>query len=82
MSAKSNSSEDKVKKNKIAKIPENLDNLNVNEGKSFLKICKKISKINFKNMNLQFSDGSNKLGKSMFCISNYVHNFQLIFQKK
>ena len=81
MSAKNTSSENEVKKNKIAKIKENLSIFKVNEGKSFLKFCKQLSELSFKNRNLQFSEGSNKLGKSIICISNYnfhVYNVQII----
>ena len=81
MFAKSNSSENEVKKNKFAKMKENLSIFKVNEGKSFLKFCKQISELNFKNKNSQFSEGSNKLGKSMLCISNYnfhMHSVQVI----
>ena len=62
MSAKNTSSENEVKKNKIAKIKENLSIFKVNEGKSFLKFCKQTSEISFKNRNVQFSKGSIKLG--------------------
>ena len=81
MPAKSSSSENEVKKNKIAKTKENLSIFKVNEGKSFLKSCKQISELSFKNRNLKFSEGFNKLGKSMLCISIYnfhVHSVQII----
>ena len=81
MPAKSSSSENEVKKNKIAKTKENLSLFKVNEGKSFLKSCKQISELSFKSRNVQFSEGYNKLGKSMLCVKNsyfYVHSVQII----
>ena len=81
MSAKSISSENEVKKNKIAKIKENLSIFMLNESKSFLKFCKQISELSFESRNVQFSEGYNKLGKSMLCVKNsyfYVHSVQII----
>ena len=63
MCAKFNSSENGVKKNKIATNQEGLNIFNVDEDKSFLKFCKQISKVNFKRKNLQIFEVSKKLGK-------------------
>ena len=63
MCAKFNSSENGVKKNKIATNQEDLNIFNVDEDKSFLKFCKQISKVNFKRKNLQIFEVSKKLGK-------------------
>ena len=63
MFSKFNSSENGVKLNKIAKIQESFSNFNVDENKTFLKICKQISELNFQRKALQISDASNKLGK-------------------
>ena len=65
MSAKINSSEIDVNKNKTATIRENFSFYNVDEPKSFLKFCKQTSEVNFQSKNLQISDGSNKFGKSV-----------------
>ena len=63
MCAKLNSSENGVKKNKIAKNQESLSIFNVEEDKSFLKFCKQISEVNFISKNLQIFEASKKLGK-------------------
>ena len=63
MCAKLNSSENGVKKNKIAKHQESLSIFNFEEDKSFLKLCKQISEVNFKRKKLQISEASKNLGK-------------------
>ena len=63
MFAKFNLSENGVKINKIAKNKGNLNNINVDEEKSFPKFCMQISEVNFKSKNLQISETSKKLGK-------------------
>ena len=63
MCAKLNSSENGLKKNKIAKNQESLSIFNVDEEKSFLKFCKQISEVSFKRKNLQIFEASKKLGK-------------------
>ena len=63
MCAKLNSSENGVKKNKIAKNQESLSIFYVDENKSFLKFCKQIAEVNFKRKKLQISEASKKLGK-------------------
>ena len=63
MFAKLNSSENRVKINKIAKNQESLSIFNVDEDKSFLKFCMQISEVNFKRKNLQFSETSKNLSK-------------------
>ena len=76
MSAKISSSENDANKNKTANIQETFSIFNVDEHKSFLKFCKQISEVNFQSKVLKISDGSNKFGKSVFCVSNnilYVH---------
>ena len=71
MSAKINSCENDANKNKTANIQETLSIFNVDEHKYFLKFCKQTSEDNFKSKYVQISDGSNKLGKSVFCVSIY-----------
>ena len=81
MSAKINSSENDANENKTAKIQETFSIFNVDEHKHFLKFCKQTSEVNFKSKNLQTSNGSNKFGKSVLCVSNntfYLHSFLLI----
>ena len=81
MSAKINSSEIDVNKNKTATIRESCSIYNVDEPKSFQKFCKQTSEVNFQSRNLQISDGSNKFGKSVLCLSNntlYVQSVLLI----
>ena len=85
MSAKINSSEIDVNKNKTANIQENFSIFNVDERKSFPKFCKQTSEVNFQSKNLQISGGSNKFGKSVFCLSNnilYGHSVLLIILKR
>lgn len=65
MSAKTNSCENDVKKMCI---------FNDDENKSFPKICKNNSEIDFQSNNFQVSDGSNKSGKSMLCVSKNIFN--------
>ena len=84
MCEKLNSSENSVKKNKIAKNQRNLNIFNVDEDKSFLTFCKQISEVNFKSKNKEISEDSTKLGKSVLCVSKnikYVHYVLLITQK-
>ena len=81
MCAKLNSSENGVKKNKIAKNQESLNIFNVDEDKSFLTFCKQISEVNFQSRNIKISEYSTKLGKSVLCVSKnikYVHYVLLI----
>ena len=81
MCEKLNSSENSVKKNKIAKNQRNLNIFNVDEDKSFLTFCKQISEVNFQSKNKKFSEDSTKLGKSVLCVSKnikYVHYVLLI----
>ena len=70
MCAKLNSSENGVKKNKIAKNQESMSTFNVEEDKSFLKFCKQISEVNFKSKNLQISEASKNLGKWYLSVNN------------
>ena len=62
----------RFKKNKIAKNQENLSIFNIDEHKSFPKFCKQNYEVKFKNKNLQISDGFNKFGKSMLCVTNSI----------
>ena len=81
MSAKINSSEIDVNKNKTANIQENFSIFNVDERKSFPKFCKQTSEVNFQSKNRQIYDCTNKFGKSVFFLSNnilYVQSFLLL----
>ena len=70
MSAEINSNGNDMNKNKTANIQKKLSITNVDEHKNFLSFCKQTSEVNFQSKNLQISDGSNKFGKSVLCLSN------------
>ena len=63
MFAKFNSRKNGVNISKIAKNQESLSIFNVDKDKSFPKVCKQISEINFQSKSLKISEASKKLGK-------------------
>ena len=79
MSAKINSSEIDVNKNKTATIRENFSIYNVDERKSFQKFCKETSGVNFQSRNLQISDGSYKFGKLVFVLVTIFYMYIVFY---
>ena len=80
MSKKISLSRSDVMNSKVAKIERTLYKFNFNKHRSYLKLCKQNSELNFQNKNLQVYDSSNKMGKSMLCDSNkifYLYNVKL-----
>ena len=70
MSAKVSLSGNDVKNSGMANIKENLKTFSVDGHKSFVKIWKQISEVNFQNKNLRISNYPNKFGKLMFCVKD------------
>ena len=80
MFAKNNLTGPGVKKIKIAKYQGKFSIFNIDEHKSFPKICKQNYEFKLKSKNLQVSDCFNKLGKSILLERNdmlYVLKFLL-----
>lgn len=69
MSAKISSSGNDVKNSEIANIKENLKTSNFDDHKSFVKVWKQISEINFQKKSLRISSYPNKFGKFMFVLN-------------
>ena len=59
-----------VKNSQVAKIEETLNEFNDDENRSYLKLCKQNSAVNFQSKKLQIFNSSNKMGKSMLLVSN------------
>ena len=70
MSEKISLSKNYVKNSQVAKIKEALNEFNDDKNRSYLKLCKQNSKVNFQSKKLQIFNSSNKMGKSILCISN------------
>ena len=49
-----------------------LNDFNVDELRSYLKLCKQNSEVNFISKNLKTSDSCNTMGKSMLFVSNNI----------
>ena len=77
MSEKISLSKNDVKNSQVAKIKETLNEFKDDENRSYLKLCKENSEVNFQSKNLQIFNSSNKMGKSILYIRNntfYSHN--------
>ena len=70
MSEKISLSKNYVKNSQVAKIKETLNEFKDDENRSYLKLCKENSEVNFQSKKLQIFNSSNEMGKSILCISN------------
>ena len=58
-----------VMNSQAAKIDGTFNKFNFDEHKSYLKLCKQNSEVNFKNKKLKIFNSSKKMGKSMLLVS-------------
>ena len=72
MSKKISLSINDVMNSQVAKTEETLNEFNDDKNRSYLKLCKQNSEVNFQSKKLQIFNCSNKMGKSMFFVSNNI----------